>query len=234
MPELPALIHDELHILAGMVPLTSQRIVELGCGAAALGRKLMTIHTGCRYVGFEVDQVQLERNLRGNWPQGMEFHSGGAQSIGADNASFDLALMLKSLHHVPVQDMDAALAEVARVVRPGGYLYVSEPVYSGALNALVRVYNDEGQVRAAAQSALDRAVAQAAQWEECQQHRFDMPVHFDDFAQFEQRMMYPTFKDHAITEEIIDRVRAMFMPHMGPMGADFLRPMLVRLLRRTQ
>ncbi len=72
---------------------------------------------------------------------------------------FDLALMHKSLHHVPLTAMDQALAEVARVLRPGGYLYVSEPVYAGPLNEIVRLYNDEGVVRAAAQAALDRALS---------------------------------------------------------------------------
>lgn len=42
--------------------------------------------------------------------------------------------------------MDQALAEVARVLRPGGYLYVSEPVYAGPLNEIVCLYNDEGVV----------------------------------------------------------------------------------------
>ena len=51
------------------------------------------------------------------------------------------------------------LAEVARVVKPGGWFYVSEPIYGGALNQIVRLYNDEGTVRAAAQAALDRALA---------------------------------------------------------------------------
>ena len=67
--------------------------------------------------------------------------------------------MLKSLHHVPMALMDQALAELARVLRPCGWLYVSEPVYAGQLNELIRLFNDEGEVRAAAQAALDRAVA---------------------------------------------------------------------------
>ena len=54
--------------------------------------------------------------------------------------------------------MAQALGEVARVLRPGGHLYVSEPVYGGAFNEVIRVFNDEGVVRAAAQAALDDAL----------------------------------------------------------------------------
>jgi hypothetical protein len=46
-------------------------------------------------------------------------------------------------------------------------------------------------------------------------------------------MMRPTFADHRIDDAKIAVVRAAFEPHMGAGGARFLRPMHVRLLRRT-
>ena len=141
-------------------------------------------------------------------------------------------MMLKSLHHVPIPAMDTALAEVARVVRPGGWFYVSEPIYGGALNEIVRLYNDEGVVRAAAQSAIDRALAAGTHWEAAGERRFAQPARFADWAEFAQRMLYPSFADHQITPAIEARVQAAFMPHCGPDGASFVRPMHVRLLRR--
>jgi SAM-dependent methyltransferase len=74
----------------------------------------------------------------------------GAQAIPFQDGSFDLALMLKSLHHVPLDLLDQALAEVHRVLRPQGLLYVSEPVFAGALNEVMRLFHDEELVRAAA------------------------------------------------------------------------------------
>jgi SAM-dependent methyltransferase len=147
------------------------------------------------------------------------------------DASFDLALMLKSLHHVPLPLLAQALGEVARVLRPGGHLYVSEPVYSGPFNEVIRVFNDEGVVRAAAQAALDEAL-RTGSWIQVAERRFEMPVHFRDFADFEQRMMRPTFADHGIDEAKLAEVRASFAPHSGPGGAHFNRPMHVRLLQR--
>ena len=35
------LIDDELTVLAALVPLAGQRIIELGCGAADMARKLL-------------------------------------------------------------------------------------------------------------------------------------------------------------------------------------------------
>jgi len=60
-----------------------------------------------------------------------------------------------------------------------------------------------------------------------------MPVRFQDFAEFERRMMRPTFTDDHITPELLERVAAAFAPHCTAQGAHFVRPMLVRLLRRA-
>jgi SAM-dependent methyltransferase len=226
----PLLIDDELDVLAVLVPLAGQQIVELGCGAAQLSRALLARHTDSRVTGLEVDERQHAKNLAA--PQaGLTFIAAGAQAIPFPDASFHLAVMLKSLHHVPVPLMAQALGEVARVVRPGGHLYVSEPVYGGAFNEVIRVFNDEGVVRAAAQAALDDALGAGA-WTQVAELRFEMPVRFRDFADFEQRMMRPTFADHRIDDAMLAAVRERFAPHAGPDGAHFTRPMHVRLLRR--
>jgi SAM-dependent methyltransferase len=226
----PPLIDDELDVLAEMVPLAEQRIVELGCGAAHLSRALLARNADSRVTGLEVDERQHAKNLAA--PQtGLEFIAAGAQAIPFPDASFDLALMLKSLHHVPLTLLAQALGEVARVLRPGGHLYVSEPVYGGAFNEVIRVFNDEGVVRAAAQAALDVALRTGA-WTQVAERHFEMPVRFRDFVDFEQRMMRPTFADHRIDDDKLAAARAVFEPHVGPDGARFTRPMHVRLLRR--
>ena len=111
------------------------------------------------------------------------------------------------------------------------HLYMSEPVYTGPLNEVIRIYNDEGEVRALAQQALDAAL-QTGAWNQVAERRFVVPAHFRDFADFEQRSMRPTFADHRIDDAKLARTRALFEPHVGLDGAHFNRPMHVRLLRR--
>ena len=228
--DAPPLIDDELEVLAALVPMSDQDIVELGCGAARLARDLLMRWPDSRVTGLEVDERQHAKNLASPQP-GLRFVAGGAQAIPFPDASFDLALMLKSLHHVPLPLLGQALREAARVLRPGGHLYVSEPVYAGPLNELVRLFNDEGVVRAAAQSALDEAL-RGGTWQQVAERRFATPVVFKDFADFEQRMMRPTFADHRIDDAMLAQVGAAFAPHCAAQGACFTRPMHVRLLRR--
>jgi SAM-dependent methyltransferase len=224
------LVEDELDVLAALVPLAGQDIIELGCGNAALARALLRRHPDSHVAGLEVDTRQHAANLAA--PQaGLTFIAAGAQAIPFEDGRFDLALMLKSLHHVPMGSMGAALDEAARVLRRGGHLYVSEPVYAGTFNDVIRTFNDEGVVRGAAQAAVDRALA-SGQWRAAAERRFDMPVHFTDFADFERRMMRPTFADHRIDDAKLAAARAAFVAQCGPSGADFMRPMHVRLLRR--
>ncbi len=229
-PATLALIDDELDVLAALVPLSGCDLIELGCGSAHLARKLLQRHPDAHVTGLEVDERQHAKNLAAPQP-GLRFVAAGAQAIPFADASFDLALMLKSLHHVPLPLMAQALGEAARVLRAGGYLYVSEPVYAGPMNELIRLFNDEGLVRAAAQAALDEALPTGA-WAQVAELRFEMPVRFSGFADFEERMMRPTFADHHIDDAKLAAVRTAFEPHCGADGARFTRPMHVRLLRR--
>lgn len=224
---------NELDLLESLLDLQQHpRVIELGCGAAQLARQMLARHPQCTIVGLEVDQRQHAKNLAA--PQaGLEFLNAGAQDIPFEAARFDLAMMLKSLHHVPMDLMSQALSEIHRVLRPDGLLYVSEPVFAGALNEVMRLFNDEEQVRAAAIAALAGAVESGA-WERVTQRHFEVPVHYDDFADFERRMIGVTYADHRLGADILRAVRDRFEAHMGPDGADFVRPMRIDLLRRRQ
>ncbi|MFO1426615.1 MAG: class I SAM-dependent methyltransferase [Steroidobacteraceae bacterium] len=224
------LVTDELEVLGALVPLRAQHIIELGCGAARLARTLLEREPATRLTGLEVDPVQHARNLAEPHPR-LQFVAAGAEAIPFPDASFDGALMLKSLHHVPLEAMAAALREVARVLRPGGWLYVSEPVYAGAFNEIVRLYNDERIARAAAQQALDEAL-RTGPWDDGGERRFGAPSKFRDFAEFEARIVRASFARHVPDEALLARVRSAFEQQLGPDGARFVQPMLVRVLRR--
>ena len=227
----PLRIDDELDLLQSLVDLDQHpNLIELGCGAADLSRKLLARYPGCEVTGLEVDERQHAKNLL-KPAEHLHFVQSGAQAIPFAAEGFELALMLKSLHHVPLDLLGQALSEVHRVLRPTGLLYISEPVFAGPLNEVMRLFHDEEQVRAAALRALHLAVSSGA-WEQVSETFFDMPVHYRDFAEFEQRMMAVTYASHNLDEATLQAVRSRFEPHMTANGAHFVRPMRVNLLRR--
>jgi SAM-dependent methyltransferase len=227
--QLPV-VSDELDLIESLVDLSHAKIVELGCGAARLARDLLRRHAASEVVGIDPDERQLARN-RAEPQERLTFISGGADAIPFGDASFDGAMMLKSLHHVPVDLMDHALTEIARVLRPRGWLYISEPVFAGKLNELVRLFNDERVVRDEAQRAVDRAIA-SGRWSQAAERRFDVPVSFDSFADFEKRMIRTTFADHDVGEAQLGQIRDAYALQAGGIGALRLtRPMHVRVLR---
>ena len=61
---------------------------------------------GERSTALEVDEIQHALNLQTTDLPNVEFKLAGAQAIPAPDNRFDVALMFKSLHHVP-EDMMA-------------------------------------------------------------------------------------------------------------------------------
>ena len=134
--------------------LAGRRGLDIGCGAGALIGFLR--HVGCAAWGLDPGPQQLARAAADPALAGC-LVAGTGESLPFADGSFDLAIFFNSLHHVPVPAQAQALAEAARVLRPGGHLYAMEPIAEGALQRLSQPINDETEVRAAARARLDAA-----------------------------------------------------------------------------
>ena len=221
----------EIELLGEELPLENARLIELGCGAAAMTRLIAERYPVAEIVATEVDSKQHAKNLLAEPIPKVTFAAGGAERIGADDSSFDVVLMFKSLHHVPGELLDVALDEVARVLRPGGLAWVSEPVYAGPYNDIMKLFHDERVVREQAFEALRRTV-ESGRLKLERELFFRAPVKFADFAEFDRRMLQVTHTEHRLDDALLAQVRATFETHIGPDGARFAQPMRVDLLRR--
>jgi SAM-dependent methyltransferase len=143
--------------LSSSVVLAGRRVVDVGAGSGELVRWLRD--QGADVVGVECGETMM-RLARAADPQHPEAYLDGvAQALPLPDGDADVVVMSNSLHHVPAAEMDAALREAHRVLRPEGILYVSEPVATGAGHELVAIIDDETEVRALAQQAIDRAAS---------------------------------------------------------------------------
>jgi SAM-dependent methyltransferase len=139
----------DLQVLERLVELDGKDVLDVGCGGGALVRAL--VDRGARAVGLEISEQQLGPART----QGAgEFIVGRAEALPLAENSLDAVLFIRSLHHVPEPAMLPALADARRVLRPGGLVYVAEPLAEGDYFELVSIVDDETAVRAAAQRAL--------------------------------------------------------------------------------
>lgn len=222
---------NEVQLMLAELPLAGARVLELGCGKAEKTRTLAEQGQVQEILALEVDAIQHQRNLEiRDLPQ-VQFRQGGAEAIPAEDGSFDLVIMLKSLHHVPLEHMDRALCEIERVLRPGGLAWISEPVFAGELNEVMRLFHDEERVREAAFAAVCRAVADGRLALE-KQLFFCTRSQFADFAAFDARMIRVTHTEHRLAPELYAQVQQRFSAHLGPEGATFYPPQRVDLLRK--
>ena len=97
----------------------ADRVLELGCGTGVL---LADLKQKYRFVvGFDVSREMMQAA----WKLGALLVAGDGSTLPFGRASFDLVICRGVLHHVP--DRRAALAEIHRVLRPGGEFILSEP-----------------------------------------------------------------------------------------------------------
>jgi SAM-dependent methyltransferase len=206
--------------------------LELGCGAAFTTRRLAEAFPELRITAMEVDRTQHDKNLAIDDLPNVRFVYGGAEAIDLPDGSVDTVVMLKSLHHVPVDLMPQALREIARVLRPGGLAYISEPVYAGEFNAILRLFNDERTVREAAFEAI-RTVVDGGLLDLDEEIHFLSPSRFEGFAEFERRIIGATHSSFDIDDALLQQIRDAFMPHVDANGiAEFRSPLRVDLLRK--
>lgn len=121
---------------AGIGP--GDRVLDVGCGTAELSI-LMAGRRGARVVGIDLSPGMLEVGRRKVERAGLgdriELSEGNALDLPFADAGFDAVASAFVMRNVA--DLDRALAEMHRVVRPGGRLAVME--LSHPPNALVRV-----------------------------------------------------------------------------------------------
>lgn len=110
-------------------------VLEYGCGIGGHAARLAD--RGARVLGIDISEQAIER-ARSSTPQRsdgrLRFLREDAESLSFPDASFDLVCGTGILHHL---DLARAIAEVRRVLRPGGKAIFYEPV---AHNPLINIY----------------------------------------------------------------------------------------------
>ncbi len=222
----------ESKIYESLLKLDGASVLELGCGKAEHTRAIARAHPRATLLAAEVDRIQHAKNLASERPSNLSFGDFGAQAIPLPDGAVDVVMMFKSLHHVPLALQDQALREINRVLKAGGLAYVSEPVFAGEFNDIMRIFNDEEVVRRAAFEAVQRAVENKL-FELATETFFLVPSSYKDFAEFENKHFQVTHSERSVSEAQRLEVAKLFNRHLGPEGVTLAQQIRVDLLRKA-
>ena len=237
---LPVRTDEEL-IKQYLLPTNPNAImwIELGCGDAAVTKSLAKCFPDIQIKAFEVDEIQHEKNLASSTssskPDNLSFELGGMQKINLPDDSVDVVIMLKSLHHVPKEFHEQGFDEVYRVLKPGGMLFVSEPVFVGDFIEIIRLFHDEQLVQKQAFASLQAQLEKANKFRLEKEIHFVSPVKFDrGFLDFENKVLQVSYMEHKLSEETLATVKERFAKHVQEDGsACFLQPLRLDLLSKV-
>jgi hypothetical protein len=224
-------VANDVEVLERFVSVSGHDLVDVGCGGGALVRALAA--RGARVTGIEISESQLAAAVEGDDGAGARYLVGLAQDLPLDDATVDAVVFMRALHHVPPEHMLDGLREAARVLRPGGVVYIAEPLPEGDFFELTSLVEDELEVRAAAQDTI--ADAAGAGLDRAGTFEYDVCLRLADLDAFAARIISVDPARGEVFEERKATLGEAFArlgePGERPGERRFLTPMRVDLLR---
>ena len=104
------------------------RVLDLACGTGTLAIEAKRRSPGAEVAGVDGDPDVLARAAEKAGAAGfaVELDQGLSTDLPYEDASFDRVLSTLFFHHLDLESKRATVAEVARVLRPGGELHVAD------------------------------------------------------------------------------------------------------------
>jgi SAM-dependent methyltransferase len=167
------------------------RVIEVGGGPGELAARIGS-ELGCEVVMLDISPRMVELAVG----RGVDARVGDVQRLPYPDGAFDCALAAWMLFHVP--DIDAGVAELARVLRPGG--------------RLVAVTNAVDHMKEL------REIAGAAAWKRVFTRENGAEVLGRHFAQVERRDAdgWVTVEDDATVRAFVASLDAEVTPELPP------------------
>ncbi len=211
-------------------PLEGRSILDIGCGRGRLLRALIRRDAKATGVDPSADLLVKARDMAPDAP----LHQAGGEAMPFADNSFDGAIFLNSLHHVPQDLIRPALVEALRVICPGAPLLVIEPLARGGYQEVFAPLDDETEVRAVALAHL-AAFRAAASVETILDTEYDTDLHE---VSADDMLGYALAIDPsraAKIDTVRDEVVRLFSDHARETDGGFLldQPMIAVAMRKT-
>ena len=146
---------------------------------------------------------------------------------------FDATVFFNSIHHIPEDSMETSISEAISVTKPGGLVYVAEPLAEGACFELDSPVEDETVVRAQAQQCLNKAIRSDSKFSEDAEERYEVYFDYQNFEEYKDEMLRFDQNRKPLFENLEGLMRSRFQ-ELGKtidQGVRFYQPMLARCFR---
>jgi ubiquinone/menaquinone biosynthesis C-methylase UbiE len=112
------------HRTATQADLSGKRVLEVSCGHGGGASYLMRTLHPASYTGLDLNPAGIDFCRERHNLAGLDFVRGDAENLPFDNESFDAVINIEASHGYP--RFPRFLAEVARVLRPGGHFLYAD------------------------------------------------------------------------------------------------------------
>jgi SAM-dependent methyltransferase len=107
------------------IPPDATSLLDIGCNVGELLTYCGALYPEIKLAGVEINPAALAK-ARENLPNA-DLHGVGAEELPFSDASFDCVTCIEVIEHIPAKLRKQALAEMRRVLRPGGRLVLRVP-----------------------------------------------------------------------------------------------------------
>ncbi len=112
------------HRTATQADLAGKKVLEVSCGHGGGSSYVMRTLGPASYTGLDINPDGIDFCRKRHELSGLDFVHGDAQNLPFDNESFDAVVNVEASHGYP--DFPRFLAEVERVLRPGGHFLYAD------------------------------------------------------------------------------------------------------------
>ena len=114
-------------------------VLDAGCGTGLTTLRIAEQHPGCRVYGIDLSprMIEVARNDAAARGLDADLRTGSVTDLPYPDAAFDVVLTNIMFHHLDLVEKRLAVAQIARVLRPGGR-FVSAEFGPRARNSLER------------------------------------------------------------------------------------------------
>ncbi len=121
-------------IAGELLELEGKTALDVGCGEGRFTAVLAARAAHVTGIDINQDSLDLAKAKAAGDGARVTWRNARAEDMPFDDSSLDVVVFSNSLHHIAPEKMDTAIGEAGRVLKPGGVLYVMEPVAAGAFS----------------------------------------------------------------------------------------------------